>query len=87
MILCIRCVGNPKLTWEHQHTIKVSKQNFCYFRLLMIFEDFITSRITPLLDTYQKIHTAHFTGGSKFGFVQGSIGKAELVLKPGAFLC
>ena len=53
----------------------------------MIFEDFITPRITPLLDTYQKIHTAHFTGGSKFGFVQGSIGKAELVLKPGAFLC
>ena len=51
----------------------------------MIFENLTTPSVYPSLDTYEKVHTAHVTGGVKFGFVQGSIGKFKLVLNPCAF--
>ncbi len=69
-----------RCNWGAQGTFNFQKWYFCYFWLLMIFENLITPSIYPGLDTHQKVHTAHITGGVKFGLLQGSIGKYKLVL-------
>ena len=51
---------------------------------MVFFDNFSAQSFSPVLDTYEKVHTGQVTGGGVFfAFVQGSIGRVELVFKPG----